>query len=166
MVLDELTRSGLIVQADGDRLIVRPKERITDEVRAFIRDRKADILAELRETASSLPPSAQKELADHPTLPGGGETGLKTQNREQFETVTWESPIFGQLEAPVLSRDFDSFSLIHPLTGETVTLPNEWLVSLEERSAILEHQANLPREEADDQAKREFFGLFRKGGPR
>lgn len=164
MVLDQLTRSGLIVQAEGDRLIVRPKERITDEVRAFIRDRKADILAELRETASSLPPSAQKELADHPTLPGGVETGLKTQNREQFETVAWESPIFGRLEAPLLDQDADSFTLTHPLTGEAVRLSNEWLVSMEERSAILEHDGGLPRYEADDQAKREFFGLFRRGG--
>lgn len=164
MVLDQLTRSGLIVQAEGDRLIVRPKERITDEVRAFIRDRKADILAELRETASSLPPSAHKELVDHPTLPGGGETGLKTQNREQFETVAWESPIFGWLEAPLIDRDADSFTLTHPLTGEAVRLPNEWLVPMEERSAILEHDGGLPRYEADAQAKREFFGLFRRGG--
>lgn len=164
MILDALTRSGFIVQAEGDRLIVRPKERITDEVRAFIRDRKADILAELRETASSLPPSAHKELVDHPTLPGGGETGLKTQNREQFETVAWESPIFGWLEAPLIDRDADSFTLTHPLTGEAVRLPNEWLVPMEERSAILEHDGGLPRYEADAQAKREFFGLFRRGG--
>ena len=54
--------------------------------------------------------------------------------------------------------------MIHPLTGETVTLPNEWLVSPDERAAIIEFDGGHPREEADDQAKREFFGLFRKGG--
>ena len=164
MILDALTRSGLIIQVEGDRLIVRPKERITDEVRAFIRDRKADILAELRETASSLHLLTQKEGSDHPTLHGEGETGLKTQDKGQFGTVAWESPIFGRLEAPLIDRDADSFTLTHPLTGEAVRLPNEWLVSMEERSAILEHDGGLPRYEADDQAKREFFGLFRRGG--
>ncbi len=97
-------------------------------------------------------------------LPEAPQTGLKTANPGQSDLVSWKSPIFGLLEAPVLSRDFESFSLIHPLSGEIVTLPNEWLASLDERSAILEHDAGIPRKEADDQAKREFFGLFRKGG--
>ena len=132
-VLERITEAGLIVEVDGDRLIVRPKERITDEVRSIIRDNKPEILAALRKP-----------------LP---------------ERVSWESPLFGRLEAgPVLEQGPDTFILRHPLTQEIVELPNEWLASLDERSAIMEYDAGLPREESDKQAKIEFFQLFRKGG--
>ena len=43
-------------------------------------------------------------------------------------------------------------------------LSRDWLVSLDERSAIIEYDGNASREEADRQAKIEFFGLFWKGG--
>lgn len=57
-----------------------------------------------------------------------------------------------------------TFVLRHPLTDEIVELSREWLVSLDERSAILEYDGGLPREEADKQAREEYFRLFRKGG--
>lgn len=88
----------------------------------------------------------------------------QVSSKTETTIATWDSPVFGRLEAPILSRDCNTFTLIHPLTRETVTLSNEWLVSMDERSAILEFDGGLPREEADDQAKREFFGLFRNGG--
>jgi hypothetical protein len=78
--------------------------------------------------------------------------------------TTWESPLFGRLEAPVLEMREKTFALRHPLTDEIVELSRDWLVSLDERSAIVEFDGNKPREEADAQARREFFGLFRKGG--
>ena len=81
------------------------------------------------------------------------------------ERVSWKSPVFGELTAgPVLSQDLNTFTLKHPLTGEVVTLSNEWLVSLDERSAVLEYDGGMPRDEADRAAKIEFFQLFRKGG--
>ena len=83
---------------------------------------------------------------------------------EESQAVRFDSPLFGELEGVVLERGEDTFTLRHPLTGEIVTLSNEWLISMEERSAILEYQAHLPREEADKEARRQFFGLFRKGG--
>ncbi len=132
-VLERITEAGLIVEVAGDRLIVRPKERITDEVRSIIRDNKPEILAALKKP-----------------LP---------------ERVSWESPLFGRIEGgPVLEQGPDTFTLRHPLTQEIVELPNEWLDSLDERAAILEFDAGLPREAADREAKIEFFGLFRKGG--
>lgn len=79
------------------------------------------------------------------------------------ERICFNSPIFGELKGIVLERGEDTFTLRHPLTGEVVTLPNEWLVSLEERAAILEYQAGFSRKEADREARRQFFGLFRKG---
>ena len=78
--------------------------------------------------------------------------------------ATWQSPVFGRLEAPLMELRETTFILSHPLTGEVVELSKEWLVSLDERSAILEFDAGLSREEADSQARQEFFGLFRKGG--
>ena len=96
--------------------------------------------------------------------PEAGETGLKTPNPGQFDTAVWESPLFGRLEAPVLEMKEHTFILRHPLTDEVVELSRDWLVSLDERSAIIEHLGNVPRGEADNQARIEFFGLFRKGG--
>ena len=109
-------------------------------------------------------PSHPDQGSGQATLPEAYETGQETANGEESGLVAWNSPVFGLLEAPVLSRDFETFTLIHPLTGEAVTLPNEWLVSMDERSAIIEEGAKLSREEADSQAKREFFGMFRKKG--
>jgi hypothetical protein len=63
----------------------------------------------------------------------------------------------------LIDRDADSFTLTHPLTGEAVRLPNEWLVSMEERSAILEHDGGFSKKEADDRAAAEFLRLFGKG---
>lgn len=79
------------------------------------------------------------------------------------EIVRFNSPLFGELEGIILEMEEKTFRLIHPLTGEVVSLSNEWLISMEERSAILEYEANFPRKEADAWARREFFGLFRKG---
>lgn len=60
-MLDRLTQAGLIIQAAGNRLIVRPKDRITDEVRQFIRDHKQEILAEL----STPVPAPLYGIGDH-----------------------------------------------------------------------------------------------------
>lgn len=95
------------------------------------------------------------------------EKGLVTRHRAEPlpEKVAWTSPLFGRLEAgPILEMGETTFSLIHPLTGERVTLSREWLASLDERSSIMEHGGGLPREEADREARVEFFRLFRKGG--
>ncbi len=92
-------------------------------------------------------------------------TSIEPKKEPLPEKLAWTSPLFGRLEAgPVLEMTETHFSLVHPLTGEKVILPNEWLDSLDERSSILEFDAGLPREEADRQARIEFFGLFREGG--
>jgi hypothetical protein len=46
-LLTRLRAVGLTVNADGDALIVRPRELLTDELRAAIRALKRDLLAEL-----------------------------------------------------------------------------------------------------------------------
>ncbi|KAA0681860.1 hypothetical protein [Roseomonas genomospecies 6] len=48
-ILATIAAAGLTVTADGDRLTVRPKDRITPEVRDLIRARKAELLALLAE---------------------------------------------------------------------------------------------------------------------
>jgi len=79
------------------------------------------------------------------------------------ERVDWESPVFGRLSGgPVLEMGETTFTLIHPLTGEKVTLSREWLVTMEERSAIMKNDAGLPREEADRKARGMLFNQVRK----
>ena len=46
-ILTRLRNRGLTVAADGDALIVRPRDLLTDELRAAIRAHKRDLLAEL-----------------------------------------------------------------------------------------------------------------------
>ncbi len=46
-LLTTLRSRGLTVAADGDALTVRPRELLTDELRAAIRAHKRDLLAEL-----------------------------------------------------------------------------------------------------------------------
>ena len=46
-LLTTLRLRGLTLAADGDALIVRPRDRLTDELRAAIRAHKRDLLAEL-----------------------------------------------------------------------------------------------------------------------
>ena len=85
------------------------------------------------------------------------------EEARERKIIRFNSPIFGELEGIILEMGEKTFRLIHPLTGEVVSLSNECLVSMEERAAILEYQAHLPRKEADDRARKEFFGLFRRG---
>ena len=172
--------SGEVVKA-GDVLEVSP-----EKVSGLIERGRVRLLPP--SPASPEAPSCPDQGSGQATLPGegenaengkpaafpaknslpsdGGALSMKaiTPPLAPGDPVRWKSPLFGLLEAPLISHDFDSFTLIHPMTGEAVTLPNEWLVSLEERAAILEYDAGIPRGEADAQAKQEFFGLFRKGG--
>ena len=44
LILDELSALGLSVTVQGERLVVRPKERLTDELRRRIAENKAGIV--------------------------------------------------------------------------------------------------------------------------
>ncbi len=54
-LLADLTAAGLSVAADGDRLVIRPASRLTDAMRATVRDVKADLLALLKPTETEAP---------------------------------------------------------------------------------------------------------------
>lgn len=49
--VETLHHHGLTIDAKNGNLIVSPRDRITDEIRAYIRQHKADILAELQAEA-------------------------------------------------------------------------------------------------------------------
>jgi hypothetical protein len=49
--VETLQRRGLTIDAKDGNLIVSPRDRITDEIRAYIRQHKAAILEELRREA-------------------------------------------------------------------------------------------------------------------
>lgn len=69
--LDYLRRAGLAAEANGDRLRLRPADRITDAVRQFVRDHRAELLAELSAAndaqPASEPPQARSAPAPTPT---------------------------------------------------------------------------------------------------
>ena len=67
--LERLTDRGLSVAADGDRLIVAPANRLDDELRAFIRESKPEIMRTLQ-AAHGIPRTELRELAglDWPEL--------------------------------------------------------------------------------------------------
>lgn len=54
-LIRHLARAGLKLTADGERLIVTPAARLTDELRALIRDQKGELM---RSLASASAPSA------------------------------------------------------------------------------------------------------------
>lgn len=118
-------------------------------------------VAIVAKVAVATPPNEKPKIPPEPESLAADPT-LKNRLPER---VAWESPLFGRLEGgPVLEMSDTTFSLVHPLTGEKVVLSREWLVSMEERAAIMEHDGGMSREEADRQAKIEFFRLFQKGG--
>lgn len=47
VALDYLRRAGLAVELEGDRLRITPADRITDAHRQYLRDHRAELLAEL-----------------------------------------------------------------------------------------------------------------------
>ena len=49
-LLTQLVDAGLTVSRDGDQLIVTPRDRLTDELRASIRKRKVELLAAINPT--------------------------------------------------------------------------------------------------------------------
>ena len=59
--LDYLRRVGLSVEANGDRLRLRPGERVTDAIRQFVRDHRAELLAELGAINDPQPATATPE---------------------------------------------------------------------------------------------------------
>lgn len=69
--LDYLRRAGLTVESVADRLRVSPVERITDPLRHFIREHRAELLAELNAANDSthIPPAPAptKQPTAYPT---------------------------------------------------------------------------------------------------
>lgn len=55
--LDYLHRAGLAVEIHGEHLRLRPSERITDNVRQFVRQHRDELFAEVR-TQQQYPPTA------------------------------------------------------------------------------------------------------------
>ncbi len=53
-VLHLIRESGLILTAHGDRLIVTPSDRLTDDLRTLIRDNKPCLLAALESESAEL----------------------------------------------------------------------------------------------------------------
>jgi hypothetical protein len=71
-------------------------------------------------TTANLP---RKEAASQKEPPEGKVPGIRVG-----DSVTWHSPLFGRITGgPVLRVDENRYELIHPLTGEKVSLPLSWI---------------------------------------
>lgn len=79
--LDTLRHAGLTVEAEGDRLLVRPRELINDDLRALIREHKPEIMALLRR-AAPFDPEAWGERAAIAEFDGG-------LSRVDAEALAW-----------------------------------------------------------------------------
>ena len=61
-LLARITAAGLTVEADGDRLLVRPRERLTVELRETIRSHNPELLALLTSDVVTPTPDLSPEL--------------------------------------------------------------------------------------------------------
>lgn len=57
-LLADLAGAGLTVMADGDRLVIRPASKLTDLIRAALREAKAEVLALLSTNEPAQKPGA------------------------------------------------------------------------------------------------------------
>ena len=64
--LDYLHRAGLAVEANGDRLRLRPIDRVTDELRQFVRNHRAELLVELSAANGSTTPEDEQQASISP----------------------------------------------------------------------------------------------------
>lgn len=111
----DLHGRGLQAAIQGNRLRVWPAERITPELREWIRANKTRIMAELS------PPS--------PIVPGA--------------LITWRSPLFGPQTGEVVAVLPDgAVEVYHPLTEALVRIPAEWIGPVAE--ALDDHHRLYP----------------------
>ncbi len=85
-LLDRLSAAGVRIRADGSRLLVSPRRRLTDELRALIQENKAEIAAVL---------ATDPELAHEPESFGGSECmrcanlKMRVEHHEGTRRVFW-----------------------------------------------------------------------------
>lgn len=85
--LDYLRRAGLVAEINGDGLRLRPVERITDAVRQFVRDHRAELLAEL--TAANDPRQPAPEPPQATTAaPAASTPASAAEARRNAWTIT------------------------------------------------------------------------------
>ncbi len=69
-ILNTLQGQGLHLSADGDTLRVTPRERLTDQTRAIIKQNKPDLLKLLTgKNVGELPPTAQEPIPGRLSAP-------------------------------------------------------------------------------------------------
>ena len=101
--LDYLRRAGLAVELEGNRLRVTPADLITADLRQFVRDHRAELLAELNAANDSthLPTSDPKRAAWRITRAGqpiGYIVGQPMTYSEALAAARWRWPDADLLE--------------------------------------------------------------------
>lgn len=62
-LLDDMARAGFTIEADADRLVIRPASKLNDELRETLREVKSDLLAALRSRRRKRPYALTKAEA-------------------------------------------------------------------------------------------------------
>ena len=105
-LLHALRDQGLTVWAKGDRLLVAPKARITEETRRVIREHKAELLAVLASDALPDPGAEARRqrvlamLADHPTAKYAALTDTETDPESVLLTLAIRGEASCELRIP------------------------------------------------------------------
>jgi len=145
-VMIAVRSAGITLSADdGGNLIARPKAALTDELRSLIREHKVELLTELAMLAQIEAKKALIEyeritgIAPSPMMRAFARVGVKTGDTSVETVQSFEEAAIAR-EAADLKEFF------------------------EERAAILEHDAGLPRGEAQLEAARMTAALARNRG--
>lgn len=100
--LDYLRRAGLAVDLDGDRLRVAPADRITADLRQFVRNHRTELLAELSSANDEQAASEPKRNAWQVTLNGNQicnmVMGAPATRAEALAEARWRWPAAEILE--------------------------------------------------------------------
>lgn len=108
--LDYLRRAGLAVELEGERLRVTPADRITADLRQFVRDHRAELLAELSaandDQTAAEPPQATKAQPPLPTPAPAAESAPEatSEPRRNAWTVTRSGKAVGYIVGQPMTR--------------------------------------------------------------
>ncbi|MHC8355668.1 hypothetical protein ACYZTL_10605 [Pseudomonas sp. LB3P81] len=118
--LDYLHRAGLIAELNGNKLRLRPADRITDADRIYVRDHRVELIAELN--AANDPPLCWLhllELADGQVVQACGDidTGITKQMAHQQHGDT----LLAVVAVPGFERPLSEAEIVKALAGTLAT---------------------------------------------
>ncbi|MBV2132707.1 hypothetical protein KRX52_07800 [Pseudomonas sp. MAP12] len=106
--LDYLRGAGLAVELEGERLRVTPADRITADLRQFVRDHRAELLAELSAANDAQPASEPPQAPAAPTPAPAAESAPEAASeptRNAWTITRGGKPICRMVGAPCIRSE-------------------------------------------------------------